>query len=82
VQYVKTSDEYSTYIVCSENVNDTQKIDLLSQKGVKIIFAKSSEDGHLELSDVFSKLAQQKIISVLVEGGRYAELFSFEKKNC
>ncbi|AEM72999.1 bifunctional diaminohydroxyphosphoribosylaminopyrimidine deaminase/5-amino-6-(5-phosphoribosylamino)uracil reductase RibD [Caldicellulosiruptor acetigenus] len=66
---VKTSDEYSTYIVCSENVNDTQKIDLLSQKGIKIIFAKSSEDGHLDLSDAFSKLAQQKIVSVLVEGG-------------
>jgi len=38
-----------------------------------------SEDGHLELSDVFSKLAQQKIISVLVEGGSMLN-FSLLKK--
>ncbi|BCS81927.1 bifunctional diaminohydroxyphosphoribosylaminopyrimidine deaminase/5-amino-6-(5-phosphoribosylamino)uracil reductase RibD [Anaerocellum diazotrophicum] len=66
---VKTSDKYSTYIVCSENVNDVRKIELLSKKGIKIIFATSSEDGHLDLLDAFSKLAQQKIVSVLVEGG-------------
>ncbi len=63
---VETAKDYQTFVVYSKK--NEEKIKILSQSGIKLIEADESENG-MDLRDALSKLAKEKIASILVEGG-------------
>ncbi|MDE7137237.1 MAG: bifunctional diaminohydroxyphosphoribosylaminopyrimidine deaminase/5-amino-6-(5-phosphoribosylamino)uracil reductase RibD [Ruminococcus sp.] len=63
---VKTSDKIPTVIVtCSD---DTEKISVYENFGCKIMQA-GNKDGHVDLCELFRYLVDEKIASILLEGG-------------
>jgi diaminohydroxyphosphoribosylaminopyrimidine deaminase/5-amino-6-(5-phosphoribosylamino)uracil reductase len=62
-------DRTNTWIFISENTRG-DKLNKLLDKGVKIIFAPSDERNVIDLKFILGKLAEENIISVLIEGGR------------
>ncbi|SDL07201.1 bifunctional diaminohydroxyphosphoribosylaminopyrimidine deaminase/5-amino-6-(5-phosphoribosylamino)uracil reductase RibD [Natronincola ferrireducens] len=64
---VKTAKEQSTIIVTTEEASK-DKIDKLRTLGVQILKTKG-RDGKVDLEDLMIKLGQQKIDSILLEGG-------------
>ncbi|MCD7777215.1 MAG: bifunctional diaminohydroxyphosphoribosylaminopyrimidine deaminase/5-amino-6-(5-phosphoribosylamino)uracil reductase RibD [Clostridiales bacterium] len=63
---VKTAGEYETIIATISK--DKEKISALREKGINVIAAKE-KDGHIDLKDLFLKLGELKIDSILIEGG-------------
>lgn len=63
---VRTAGEYETIVACA--TNDTKKQKELEDKGVKVIIC-PGEDGRVDLQKVMTILGENKIDSVLIEGG-------------
>jgi diaminohydroxyphosphoribosylaminopyrimidine deaminase/5-amino-6-(5-phosphoribosylamino)uracil reductase len=59
----------NTWVFVSENIRG-DKLNKLLDKGVKIIFAPSDENNIIELKFILEKLAEENIVSLLVEGGK------------
>lgn len=62
-----------TYLFCSKNV-DKEKVKALDSKGVKIFQIDSENGTNLDLDKILKILANEKISSIMVEGG--AGIFS------
>lgn len=67
------SDEHTEKTILVTSVNDYQEAPLeiinhIKDRKIKVIFAKA-KDGKLDFSEVFKKIGELKITSVLVEGG-------------
>lgn len=62
---VKTAKEVPTIIACPENAENGE---FFEQSGIKIIRT-SSENGHVNLRELMQKLGEEKIDSILLEGG-------------
>lgn len=63
---VQTAKDIPTYVATISK--DDEKIAVLKSKGVHIIYTKS-ENNHVDLSDLMQILGEEKIDSVLIEGG-------------
>ena len=63
----------STWVFCSDKV-DNAKVDVLTNKGVKVFRLEVDTNGRIDLRLLLSKLNDLNIQSVFVEGGR--EIFS------
>ncbi len=63
---VKTAGDYKTIVAYSNG--DEEKIDKLKNLGVVLIKCEKNDD-HIDLKDLMVKLGEEKIDSVLVEGG-------------
>lgn len=72
---VKTADKIKTIIACTENVCDTEKIELLKEKNIEIIQTKGEM---VNLNELMIKLGEMKIDSVLLEGGATVNASAFE----
>lgn len=63
---VKTAKEIPTIVFCAEENSEKQAA--LEDAGIKV-FAASDETGHVDMAQVFKKVGELGIDSVLVEGG-------------
>ncbi|MCD7856122.1 MAG: bifunctional diaminohydroxyphosphoribosylaminopyrimidine deaminase/5-amino-6-(5-phosphoribosylamino)uracil reductase RibD [Clostridiales bacterium] len=63
---VKTASEYETIAACLNA--ECEKAEKLREAGVKVLEVKE-KDGKLDMRDLFSKLGELKIDSLMVEGG-------------
>jgi diaminohydroxyphosphoribosylaminopyrimidine deaminase/5-amino-6-(5-phosphoribosylamino)uracil reductase len=70
----QNSDGKTILVTSKESLTKKNKIEKLSELGVRIIFVKQNGNGKLNLKNVLKELAILEITSVLVEGG--AEVFS------
>ena len=66
---IDSIDPQNTWIFTSSNANE-KKIKLLSEKGLRIFKIATKRQNRLELKKIITALAEQKITSILVEGGR------------
>jgi len=62
-------DRTNTIVFVSENIRG-DKLNKLLDRGVKIIFAPSDESNVIDLTFIIEKLAEENIVSLLVEGGK------------
>ncbi|MCD8089669.1 MAG: dihydrofolate reductase family protein [Clostridiales bacterium] len=63
---VKTAGEYETIIAAVSGSDE--KAAALREKGAEVLFV-NEKKGHIDLRDLFVKLGQRKIDSILIEGG-------------
>lgn len=66
-------DAENVFLFCNKS-NDREKIDMLAKKGVKIFQIDSEYAVNLDLEEILKILADEKISSIMVEGG--AGIFS------
>lgn len=79
VTCLNDSDKMNTSVFVSENVKE-DRIVKLREKGVNTIQVSSDKNGIIDIELILTKLAEENISSVLVEGGK--EIFSqFIQKN-
>lgn len=64
---VRTAGDYPTIIACTGNV-EKKKIEVLKSAGVRILFC-AEQDGRVDVADLLRLLGEEKIDSVLLEGG-------------
>lgn len=69
---VKSANEVDTIIITTETA-DINKVNLLKNSGVKVLFADRTPDGKIDLKHALSVIGEQKILQLFVEGG--AEIF-------
>ena len=67
------SDPDNTWIFTSNSANQ-KKLDQLSKRGIKILKIGKTKNGRLDIEKILRTLAQNKIASILVEGG--ADIFT------
>jgi len=65
---LSTEDIENTWILTSKNA-DKEKIDQFNEKGARVIQFKSNDVEQIKLIDVLTKLGEDKITSLFVEGG-------------
>jgi len=65
---LKTEDIENTWILTSKNA-DKEKINKISEKGARVVQFESDDNEQIELMDVLTKLGEEKITSLFVEGG-------------
>jgi len=70
---LSAEDIENTFILTSEN-SDREKVDQISERGARVIQFESNKNEQIDLQDVLTKLGEEKIISLFVEGG--ADVFS------
>ena len=63
------SDSENTILVTTDR-SDTQKRKTLRQKGIKVWIVKTNSSNQIDISTLLTKLAEQSIASVMVEGGK------------
>src|SRR5579872_507482 len=56
-------------MVAATTAIPAERRDALLERGVQVVTCASTPDGHVDLADLLSQLAQQNILSVLCEGG-------------
>ena len=56
-------------VTSTESKKKLKKINILKNAGANILFVKKDSKGNLNLKSVLMKLAKEKIVSILVEGG-------------
>lgn len=66
-QIVKTAKEQETTVAYCQG--DLEKIERLKQKGIQLLQISQNANGSICLSELMQKLAEQKIDSILLEGG-------------
>jgi len=65
---LSAEDVENTWILTSKNA-DKEKVDQISEKGARVIQFKTGDNEQIELMDVLTKLGEEKITSLFVEGG-------------
>ena len=58
----------NTWILTSKNA-DKEKMDQITEKGARVIQFKTDDNEQIELMDILTKLGEEKITSLFVEGG-------------
>ncbi len=61
-------DVENTWILTSKNA-DKEKMDQITEKGARVIQFKTDDNEQIELMDILTKLGDEKITSLFVEGG-------------
>ncbi len=59
-----------TWLIVAENFSGKKKITSFEARGIKVFPLKSDPDGRIEMKELLKLLRDQKIISLLVEGGQ------------
>ena len=78
--FTGNSDRNLIVVTTNKNIERKRRIKKLSSLGVKILFARESGDGRINLRSALLELAKNQISSILVEGG--SEIYtSFLKEN-
>ena len=77
-QLVKTAEEQKTLIAYC--VGEEQKIERLKQKGVQLLQVAQNQDGTVKLPELMRRLGEEKIDSILLEGGGTLNASMLEEK--